>query len=488
MLRPEDYAAIRSSIAAIPADVSNDAVGAYAPRLEDIYAPERHAAALDPSIPIVVGSRGAGKSFWSGVLGQDDLRNAAALAYPNIGLKSLTVGFGYTGAVGGSVGLNAEVLNAFVHNDASKPEAKTFWWATILRAAENTLSNKKPKFADVLTTADDIEARNDELDKYDETLRGNSKTLLIVYDALDTIATSWPRRRMLTEALIEVVWSMRAYRNIRLKLFLRQDQIDDDALNFVELPKLRTGAVQLTWAETDLYGLFYSRIALTVDVKARASFKKLLSKLNLPEPDQSSILSRRWPLAYDRDQQARVMTGLAGSFMAEGPHGYKKGRTYDWPLKHLGDAFEEVTPRSFLGLMIAAAKRGAPPQDRVITADGIRHGLREASKTRVDQLHLEFPWIKGVLAPLAGLLLPQREQEVFKVWKVAKTVTLVVTDAQTNNYLPPFVLTPKPTEAALFEALKRIGVMFRRKDDRIDMPDLFRVAAKLLKKGGTTPL
>ena len=36
----------------------------------------------------------------------------------------------------------------------------------------------------------------------------------------------------------------------------------------------------------------------------------------------------------------------------------------------------------------------------------------------------------------------------------------------------------------LHTALSRIGVMLRRKDDRIDMPDLFRVAAKLLEKGG----
>ena len=45
-----------------------------------------------------------------------------------------------------------------------------------------------------------------------------------------------------------------------------------------------------------------------------------------------------------------------------------------------------------------------------------------------------------------------------------------------------------PANQKVIEALKRIGVMFRRKDDRIDMPDLFRVAAKLLKKGGTAPI
>ena len=178
--------------------------------------------------------------------------------------------------------------------------------------------------------------------------------------------------------------------------------------------------------------------------------------------------------------------------MAQGPNGYKKGKTYDWPIKHLGDAFEEVTPRSFLGLMIGAGKRGAPPRDRAITADGIRHGLREASKTRVDQLHLEFPWIKGVLAPLSGLLLPQSEDEVFRVWKQAKTVDSIVFDAQVRKYLPPFDIeghkNDRQNERYLFEALRRIGVMFRRKDERVDMPDLFRVAAKLLKKGGTAPL
>jgi len=55
--------------------------------------------------------------------------------------------------------------------------------------------------------------------------------------------------------------------------------------------------------------------------------------------------------------------------------------------------------------------------------------------------------------------------------------------------LPPFVGGKTGVdENMLYEAMKNIGVMSRRKDSRLDMPDLFRVAAKLLKKGGTTPL
>lgn len=89
---------------------------------------------------------------------------------------------------------------------------------------------------------------------------------------------------------------------------------------------------------------------------------------------------------------------------------------------------------------------------------------------------------------MAGLLLPQDEKEVYKAWRAAKTVPLLIADAVKHKYLPPFSSESKGTETDLFAALERIGVMFRRKDGRLDMPDLFRVAAKLLKKGGTTPL
>jgi hypothetical protein len=487
MLEPDEYAAIRSAVAAIPSDVSNDAIGAHAPKLEDMYAPETHATALDPAIPVVVGSRGAGKSFWSGVLGQPATREAAAIAYPRLGLKDLDVAFGFTGGVGGPEGVSYEALSQLLPPNVGIDHAKAFWWATILRAAART-GGENARLSELVPVALDWENREEVIARHEQRLSGKRKVLLVVYDALDTVATNWPRRRLLTEALLEVVWAMRAYRAIKLKLFLRPDQIDDDALRFVELPKLRTGAVRLAWTGTDLYGLLYARLALTPEVEAAAAFARLLGLLNIAKPDRNAILSRRWPLAHSADYQASVMTALAGPYMASGPYGYKKGKTYDWPLKHLGDAFDEVTPRSFLGLMIAAAKRGAAPADRVITADGIRHGLREASKTRVDQLHLEFPWIKGVLAPLAGLLLPQKEDDVFAAWRRADTLHEVISDAAANSYMPPFPTDGPQDEERLFEALERIGVMSRRKDGRIDMPDLFRVAAKLLKKGGTAPL
>lgn len=482
-LNPKVLQAIRAAIASLPPDVSTDAIGWHAPTRQELYAPEAHAAALDPSAPIVLGARGTGKSFWAGVLGDDDLRAAAATAYPKLALTRLAVEFGYTG-IEGPQGVGRDKLDQCVPAQASLEQAKAFFWATILQALRRNAGQERLRLDELVAEASDVYTRENALAQADRDLAKRGKLLLIIYDALDTVATSWPRRRLLTQALLEVVWAMRAYRSVRVKLFLRPDQLDDDGLQFVELPKQRTGAVRLMWSGTDLYGLLFARLALG---DASKDFKKLLTSLGLRAGSQEQILARQWPLGQEPKLQQQLMSELCGPYMGDGEYGYKKGKTYEWPLKHLADAFDEVTPRSFLGLMIAAANLGAAPPDRVLTPRGIQHGLRAASKTRVDQLHQEFPWIKGVLKPLAGLLLPQKEQKVFQVWKRARTLETAMADAEAKGYLSP-VEDEGAGEIDLYQALERIGVMMRRKDERIDMPDLFRVAARLLKKGGTAPL
>jgi hypothetical protein len=483
-LSASDTAALRSTVSSWPAEASSDAHGIQAASEEEFYAPASHAAALDPRSPIVRGARGTGKSFWASVLNNENLRAHAAKAYPRLGLDRVSVAFGFTGLPGPD-GIDKEKLDACVGPNGTEEDARRFWWATVLRAIQVAKGKPPRSPKEFMALATSVEKREALLSEHEHPKGAAPNKLLIVYDALDTVAIDWPRRRMVTQALFEVVWAMRAYSTIRPKLFLRPDQLDDDALTFVEIPKLRTGAVRLTWSNTDLYALLFARLALG---EARQAFFKLLIDLRIPQPTPEQVLSRDWIVLRDETTQRQLMTALAGPHMAAGPHGHKKGSTYDWPLNHLGDAFGEVTPRSFLALLTAAAQREPAPVEGIFKPDGLRHGLRLASKMRVDQLHLEFKWIKGVLAPLAGLLLPKEEKDVLTVWKRAKTVSAVLEDAQTHGYLPPFPSNPRPSERDLVTALQSIGVMSRRPDDRIDMPDLFRVAAKLLKKGGTAPL
>ncbi|MCP1643523.1 hypothetical protein J2T41_003147 [Pseudomonas citronellolis] len=485
MVSYAEFKALRGAIAEIPGDASNDAVGSRVAKVDELFAPESHAVALDPMTPIVVGARGSGKSFWSGVLGQTDTLEAAANAYPKLELDKIDVKFGYTG-VGGEGGISSDAVDSLVPTGAHLNDAKAFWWGTIIHAI-NKNKNIKKTLTTCVALGKNWEKREELIQRYENELLKKERALLIVYDAVDTVARTWDRRRLLTEALFEVIWSMRAYRNIKIKLFIRPDQIDDDSLRFVELPKLRAGAVRLNWNSTDLYGLLFSRLALNPSPEVVRAFKKILKSCGLAFFEADAILTRRWSLVRDESDQKTLMSAMAGPYMGKGAHAYKKGMTYEWPLKHSADALSEVTPRSFLRLMISAAKHGDIPEDQVLSPEGIRHGLREASKTRVDQLHQEFPWIKGVLAPMAGLLLPLEEKGVFDVWRRAKTVQDLVTDADRNNYLTPFRTKDSRNEAGIFSALEEIGVMYRRKDGRLDMPDLFRVAAKLLKKGGIAP-
>jgi hypothetical protein len=319
----------------------------------------------------------------------------------------------------------------------------------------------------------------------DQTLFRMGRKVLVVFDALDGIAFDWERLRHLTDALLEVAWSTRGFPSLRLKLFLRPDQMRDLGLRFVELPKLLAGATNLRWNGIDLYGMLFTRIGAIKDTDFQGAFSELLSIESIAPPPKSLKRLRSWPLANNRNAQSRAFTHLAGAYMGRSP---KQGRTYDWPLRHLADGHGEVTPRSFLTLMIEAARHPSRSSDQAISAEGIRHGLREASKVRVNQLELEFPWIKRVLVPLARLQVPCSASQITVRWDETQTIQAVMGRATKGEFLPPFdPKTEGKQDEHLRSTLVRIGVLNLRADGRFDMPDLFRVAARLLRKGGVAP-
>lgn len=472
-----DSEVVREYLASLPTDVSHDAQGSREPEPNEIFTPTRHAMVLATETAIVVGGRGAGKSFWSGVLLSESCRAVAAKAYPTLSLNKVRSQVGFSG-LGTRRGVDREKLDACVPADATLVQARAFWWATVLRAlAIDRGERPQPPSAYL----DQVKDAEDLLEDAEERHRARQTRLVLVYDAIDTVAATWARRRLLTQALLEVVWSLRAWRHVRPKVFIRPDQLDDDAMRYVELPKLRAGAVHLRWTGKDLYAMLFTRLYLS---RVGAPFHALCGGAG--EFDEVQVRSERWTLRRDEAAQRAAMTRLAGPYMADGPNGRKKGTTYDWPIRHLADANEEITPRSFLTLMIGAAQSSARPE-RTLPPEGIRiRGMRLASRVRVDQLFEEFPWIKGALAPLAGISLPADEHVVFGAWRAAHTVSVTVKDAKTQAYLAPFG-DGRPSEAELAAAMCRIGVMLRRADGRLDMPDLFRVAARLLKRGGTKP-
>jgi hypothetical protein len=482
-----DFELIRRGLASFDTSANHTASGEGRPKTDEIFAPEQHAGALDPNNMIVLGARGAGKSFWAGVLGNEDTRLVAAEAYPQLGLEKITVKLGFTGQVN-----DGSVSRATIDHQVPEGQENTrgllLWRCVVLRALKSAID----PMAQSLTVGRMMELYSDPEEWEADCAEANLQLanaggkVVVVFDALDALAIEWDRLRNLIDALLEVAWSMRGFSAVRLKLFLRPDQIRDLGLRFVELPKLLSGATNLRWSGPDLYGMLFAKLGTANDLECRAAFLRLLSESDIPAVPDSLRKLRHWPLANKKPVQAHVFMRLAGAYMGRGK---KKGNTYDWPLNHLADGHGEVTSRSFLTLMIQAARHQPHPFDQALSAEGIRHGLREASKTRVEQLAIEFKWIKRALTPLARMQVPCAASDIIQRWEANETIKAIESAAVQMQFLPPFPPEmPEHEYEKLIETFVRIGVLSIRKDLRYDMPDLFRVAAKLLKKGGVAPV
>jgi hypothetical protein len=468
----------------------HDASGQYRPTPNEVYTPAQHANALDPNTTVVVGARGTGKSFWAGVLEHSDTRAVAAEAYPQLGLDRLTVRAGYTGLDDESTQVSPQVIQARVP-EGEEVRAYQLWQAVIIRAATDVVvpDEKRLTIRAVMDKYGDPEEASVIIRSLDERLARSNQTLLVTFDALDTLSREWQRSAMLLDALFEVIWGLRARKAIRAKVFIRPDQFGDENLRFVELPKLRSSRVELTWSQRELYGMMFWRLLVECweSPTRRRAIEDLAAHVRAPVTGSLEEHRKHWRLLSDATAQRLAMVHLAGPYMGRG---VKKGITYTWPYKHLADAHELVTPRSFIKLFVEAARFEPDSSSRVLSPEGMRHGLREASKVRVDQLVVEYPWVKRALAPLAGLVVPCEIDAVYERWDETDTVKIIAkaaADPQTG-FPSPFAARSQLDKLDMLAAtMARIGLLQYRPDGRVDVPDLFRVAAAMLKKGGTPP-
>lgn len=479
-MQSADFQAIRRILSQLPTD--HDADGDHRPDVGDVFAPEQHASALAPSTLVVVGARGAGKSFWAGVLGQDDTRQLAAEVYPRLGIDRLAVTFGYNGFDTGSA-VTSRTVEARTANGGHEGAVR-FWQSVLLRSALGTISDDEANdpissFMSRYQDPEDYEAR---MRQVNQRLDERDLTCLVIFDALDTLSREWIQLTRLTDALFEACWTLRARKRLKAKIFIRPDQLNDEGLKFVELPKLRSGRVELNWSRSNLYGLLFTRLVEAEQEYGESNFASLCEAAGYPVPSSNAERLRGWRLAWNEDAQKRMFYRLAGKYMGRSA---TKGDTYPWTYNHLADGRGVVTPRSFLKLFVEAAKHTPAPQNQALTAEGIRHGLREASKTRVEQLALEYPWIKRALAPLAGIKVPCVSWDIHTAWESSDTASVIARAAQREGFLPPYQRSNSDDpEEALEAALARIGVLSYRNDGRADMPDLFRIASRMLKLGG----
>lgn len=454
------------------------------PAVGEVYTPAGHESALDADRPLVVGDRGMGKTFWTSALADSTARDFLAEVYPRLLLGRCDVHVGFAGVDMAREGaISQEVFSQLELRDGHP--ADLIWRAVIYRAASKSVQVGLPvhgSFGSLLEwAAADAERFQNGLRQLDESVTKSGRRLVILFDALDRLGGNWTEIRRRSTALMRVALAFRSYTGIRLKVFMRTDQASDPSMfAFPDASKLTQSRVNLLWERRDLFGLAYSRLLLEPPV--RQAFSQICADaVGLALPDHIELPNR---IKHDESVQQEIFTAMAGPYMGSD---WRKGRTYAWLHNHLADAHGRVSPRSFLVALRAAASQRPEPTSKIFDPRGLQKGVQVASEARVAQLAEEFSWITAALTPLADLRVPASRGVFLGRWEESHTADSIAAASTRDGYLAP-VEFGEPLEGArsdqLLEALQRIGVAETRPDGRINMPDIFRVASKLLRKGG----
>ncbi|WP_146207981.1 hypothetical protein [Azospirillum sp. TSH64] len=476
MTKNDDLEAIRIFLRSLDPRASSEANSPLP--LGDLYAPSAHANALDPNRPLVVGNRGVGKSVWSGVLADEVSRLSVADDYPKLRLNSMKVELGFHQAAGKDEGVapSPRLLERLLRSGI---DTYDIWNAVLFRAVSPFIGhNPHNKIIDTINwMSEEVEDAEEILRSADKYFTANGFTFVLVFDALDQLGKTWSEIQPLTEGILRLALDMLGFRAMRAKVFMRTDQVKDPALfQFPDASKMRAGKVDLEWHATELYGLLYTLINNSDE--ASGAFSRIVKE----------VVGRRASPEYldDKDDQIAVFNAIAGEFMGSDR---RRGRTYTWIIDHLADAFGETTPRSFLIALQRAAQSRNRPVSTAIDYVGIREGVQQASTVRVAQLQEDYPWILQTLEDLAGLEVPCHQSQFIDRWRERKTVKVIKEITEKSKRPGPIELEHSffSEEDALIESLKTIGVVEERSADKINMPDIFRVAAKIKRRGGVRP-
>jgi hypothetical protein len=475
MIRTEDIdlAPIRGAMAAF--DISPRVEPNEEINLERVFFPGGHRGVLDIKRQLVVGNRGMGKSFWTHALTSSDVRErlAHAYAFPKLAYTNVIIGFN------GSIRLSSVAPTIEEIQAARKAghDPELVWRTVILRAARSlrplgtTLS-----FSDAINQ---LQARPGdyarELTAVDDEMACRGSSVLVVFDALDRLAPQWGPIREMTRGLLLTVLGLQSFRSIRAKVFMRVDQFADTELfRFRDSSKIRNDRVDLAWRPHELYGL------LTFELRRHQTAARVLEELAEGLDMHSALQTAGGRLdAAPRDQEALV-TAIAGEYMGRDR---KRGRVYTWVPLHLSDAANNCSPRTFLTAWKTAAEHVPAPPRLAVDYLGLNEGVRRASNARLTELREDYPWIDLALAPLRRQFVPIQKVDLFQLWSEDRVTERIVEQARGKDALAPIGMS-EDNQDALLQTMTQIAVMEERTNGKINVPDIFRVEAEILRKGG----
>ena len=473
----------RAALAELPDGTSHG--GQTAPA--QVYAPPSHLKAMDPDILLVTGMRGAGKTFWWSALQDEAVRalvGQQTARSPMSGNTEVRTGFGVKPAPDQYP--SKDVLRTLM---ATGVDPRTIWrtvQAWQLAGGAHEL-RKRQSWPDRIAFVDGNPEVIDRLFyEKDEELDRRGAYLLMLFDALDRCSDDWKEMYRAIRGLLQTALDMRSYRRLRVKVFLRSDQVEESRIaDFPDASKVLSSAIELSWPRRELYGLLWHLLA---NGRHGDRFRSFLTHHDwtVLSAGGKSVFSVPRTLFKEDDQRGKFHA-IAGEWMGRGP---KRGFPYTWISNHLADTEGRVSPRSFLAALRKAVEDTAdehPEHKYALHYDSIKRGVQEASKIRVSEIQEDYPWMRRALTPLAGMVVPCAFEEIAERWRSEGVLERLQEEADQDEVkLPPRHVEQGPD--GVRADLESLGVFLRLLDGRVNMPDVFRVGYGLGRRGGVRPI
>lgn len=458
---------------ALPAVAEADTID---PNPHTLFTPSGHRNALDPDMTIVLGGRGVGKTVWFKALQDNTLRGIAATQYRLNRLNRVDTMAGFGANLSRNYP-NPRRLQALVE----RYRPSDIWTAVALFGFGITELSVIADWPErVQWVVDNPGKVEDALLDVDEEARREDRTKLLLFDALDHLHSDRRIADQLSRGIFELALSLRiSTRNLRVKVFIRYDMFDTARLDFADASKLLANATDLRWTETTLYALLFHYMSGTES-----------------ENSQRFVSDTGWSERFNGDEakQREVLEHIANTYMGTDR---RKGYTYTWLPNHLADGRQQVSPRSFLSALLHATRRTEEAfagHSHPLHWDAIRQGVQHASRIRVVEVKEDTPWVSDAIDPLHGAQVPIEKDEVVRRWQQvglntellvqrSKTAELSEDDSDNAEMFPTGPLSTDDYEGLIAELIE-LGVMTERSNKKLDLPDVYRIAFDIGRKGG----
>lgn len=470
--------AIRQAILAAPFELDNTG---ETPKPGTLFIPLAHRKALSRDAVLVVGARGVGKSFWTAALSDDVLRRQIGESVHELARTRIYVGHAAKPSI--STYPDRDTFSALMGNGL---DPYNVWRAVIIRWLTGITGEQIPidSWESTVNWVDQNAEHFARIaERANRQLALDNQYGLIIFDALDRTSHDWAKMNQIVRALLQVALWLRDFSNLRAKLFLRPDQLERSVTSFVDASKILATRAELTWDRHDLHAMMWQRLVNAPGHHGETL--RCLMQTVLPSSEELSFEGGAWilprVLSSEAPYQRPLFEALAGDKMGKDA---RRGVPYVWSVSHLADGHGWTSPRSFLAAIYGAAEDSEQrysSHSLALHYESIKRGIQKASQIRVEQVTEDDPWVPGIMSPLRGMNVPCEYTSIQQEWQAqfSDGPSSVIT-----THLPP-----QHTENwdGVRKDLERLGIFVTRKDERIDMPDLYRVGFSLGRKGGVAP-